>query len=391
MLKLRDSSGNPRTGLIGALGVALVISVIFIALFFSEFGTFVQPSYKGLVIKGGELQQEVLDNGFYFKKPFWTDIVPLYVGTMSTDKEQGEAVTGFRGIQPLSKDGQVMLMDVQINYAVSDPIKFRETTGSSDPRTIENLLFVPMVRRFVYDYTSEYTWKNLIQGGDRQELGQRVFDTLSTGNATRRECKEEYTQIDVNSGAEIIVEAGCNLEELETVSKPGDFGVVITAVNFRRITPNENIIAAVEEAQRKEQEVKIAEQEKEIEKQLADKAIEMKRGVTESRKLEVAAEAYSKQVELEALGEGLKAEAEGKRALAVAERELASALSQSSGLIEYKMIAVKQTYADAALEWAKNIGEMKLPDNVTIIGDEAAQNNKFLLNMGMPNLNVLAE
>ena len=381
MPTFKDVNGNLKTGLLGSLSVVAIIFVIFVGVFISEFGSFVNPSYKGLVIKGGELQDEVLDNGFYFKMPFWTDIVSVFTGVQSTDDEVANAnsdvKTGFRGIEPLSKDGQVMLMDVQINYAISDPVKFRVSTGSSDPKTIENLLFVPMVRRFVYDYTSEYTWKNLIQGGDRQELGQRVYETLSTGEATKRVCKDEHTEIDANTKAEIIVEAGCLLEDLEKVAQPGDFGVIVTAVNFRRISPNQNIIAAVEEAQKKEQEVKIAEQEAEIAKQMASKAIEEKRGVTESRKLEQEAEAYKMQVELEAKGEGMKAEAEGKIALANAERQLASALASSSGLIEYKMIEVKLIEAEAKLELAKHYkGEVS--DTVTIIGTEEAKDMRLI-------------
>lgn len=390
-MKLTQESGEPRWGLLGSLGIMAIVIVTIVILFFTEFYAIVQPSHSGLVIKGGELQQEVLPDGFYFKTPMWTDIVSVFTGVVSTDDESENAKDSdspFRNIRPLSKDGQVMVMDVQINYAVANPIIFREKTGSPDYRAIENLLFIPMVRRFVYDYTSEYTWKNLIQGGDRQELGQRVFKTLSTGEVTKRVCKDEYTKIDANTGAEVIVEAGCEIKTTESVAKPMDFGVTITAVNFRKIEPNPNIIAAVEEAQKKEQDVKIAEQEAEIAKQLATKAIEQKRGVTESRKLEVEAEAYKKQVELEALGEGLKAEAEGKLALAVAERELSSALQSSKGLIEYKMIEVKMILAEASLAFAKNY-KGAVPANVTIIGDEAARNNKLLL--GLPGASLLVE
>ena len=71
-----DSYGNPRSGMIIS---AVIIAIICIGIFFgivSEFYQIVPPPHVGLVIKGGELQEQVLDNGFYPKTPFWTDIIP---------------------------------------------------------------------------------------------------------------------------------------------------------------------------------------------------------------------------------------------------------------------------------------------------------------------------
>lgn len=369
-----DRHGDLRGGMVIA---TVIVALVLIALFFgliSEFYQVVPPNHVGLVIKGGELQDEVKGDGFYNKMPFWTEIVPVKTNTLSTDEDDKgnfkEEHNPFRAIQPLSKDGQVLDIDAQINYAIVDAIKFRETTGSTDPRAIEQLLFVPTLRKLVYDYASEYSWKGLIQGGERQEFGQRVYQSLSDGAVTKRTCSEEQKKVDETTGTEVIIEAGCSIVETTPISKPGDYGVAITAVNFKKIKPNQKIITAVEEAQAKEQEVKIAQQEAEIAKQQANKAIETKRGETESRKLEADAEAYKLRVEKEQ-------EAEGIRALAAAEKERAAALAASQQLVEYKRLEIEQTLADAQVAFGQN-WKGNVPQEVTIIGtDEAKGSNLF--------------
>jgi len=306
---------------------------------------------------------------------------------MQTTNEGSPYVQNFINIEPLSKDGQMMNVDIQINYSVIDPYLFRTKVGTSDPRDIEPILFVPTARRLIYDYTAEYTWQNLIKGGDRQELGHRIFNTMSTGQVTKRECKDESVALDETTGLETIVEAGCTVNKTEIISSPADFGVVVTAVNMRKIAPNDEIIASVEAAMKKEQDVKIAEQGAKEAEALANQAIETKRGETESRKLEVEAEAYRTQVEMEANAEGMKAEAQGKLALAGAERELANALQSSSGLIEYKRLDIEMVMAEAQLEFAKHYSGA-VPDTVTIIGDEAARNGRMIY--GLPGVSVMA-
>ena len=244
------------------LMVSGVVGIIVIILFFtvaSGFYQVVEPSHKAVVIKGGELQEEVKDNGFYMKMPFWTQIVPMYIGTLSTDEDDKgnfKEENPFRGIEPLSKDGQVLQVDAQINYAITDPEVFRERTGSTDPRTIEQLAFIPLIRRVVYDYASEYTWKGLIQEGDRAEFGQRIYQVMSSGEITKRTCKEETRVIDEKTGTETIIEAGCEVAVIEQVESASTYGVSISAVNFKKIEPNQEILNAVKEAQTKEQEVK---------------------------------------------------------------------------------------------------------------------------------------
>jgi regulator of protease activity HflC (stomatin/prohibitin superfamily) len=352
--------------------------VLFFAIV-SEFYQVVEPAHKGLVVKGGELQEEVLKDGFYPKMPFWTRIEPIYIGTLSTDnddagefKEEG-TTNPFRGIQPLSKDGQVLEIDVQINYAVSDPRLFRERTGSTDPRTIEQLLLVPTIRRFVYDYASEYGWKALIQEGDRQEFGQRIFSSMTTGQATKRTCKEESKKIDEKTGTEVIVEAGCEVKNVDTIATAMEYGVTISAINFKKIKPNQKIIAAVEEAQAKEQEVKIAQQEAAIATQVANKAIEEKRGQTESQKLQAEVDAYQVRVAKEE-------EAKGVMALAEAEKARAAALAASQQLVEYKKLEISMKEAEAKVEFGKN-WKGDVPNEITIIGTDEAQGANIFLGM----------
>jgi regulator of protease activity HflC (stomatin/prohibitin superfamily) len=371
---LVDEYGDVRYGFIAVIAIITFIVLGTIFGLISEFYQVIEPSNQGLVIKGGELQGEPLKNGFYWKTPFWTEIVPVFIGTISTDNNDAgeftEEPNPFRGIQPLSKDGQVLEIDVQINYAITDTRLFREKTGSTNPRTIEQLLLVPTIRRFVYDYASEYGWKALIQEGDRQEFGQRVFLGMTTGQVNKRSCQEETKKIDEKTGTEIIIEAGCYLTNTEIVSTAHDYGITISAVNFKKIKPNQKIISAVEEAQAKEQEVKIAQQEAEIAKQQANKAIETKRGETESKKLEVDAQAYKLRVEKEE-------EAKGVSALAAAEKERASALAASQQLVEYKKLDIEMKEAEALVEFGKN-WKGDVPDNISIIGtDEAKDMNLF--------------
>jgi len=375
-----DKYGDPRGGMIIA---AILIAVVGIVVFFgliSEFYQVIQPAHVGLVIKGGELQDETKGDGFYNKMPFWTEIVPVYTGVLSTDEDSKgnfkEEANPFRGIQPLSKDGQVLDIDAQINYSVVDAKLFRETTGSTDPRTIEQLLFVPTLRKLVYDYTSEYGWKGLIQCGERQEFGQRIYQSISVGEVTKRTCSEESKIVDETTGTEVIVEAGCKLERTTDISKPGDYGIAITAVNFKKIKPNAKIIAAVEEAQAKEQEVKIAQQEAAIATEVANKAIEEKRGQTESQKLQANVDAYQIRVKLEE-------EAAGVIALAEAEKARALALAASQQLVEYKKLDIQQTLADAQYEFAKHY-KGEVPENISIIGTDEARDMSIFY--GMPSV-----
>ena len=377
-----DEHGDPRPGMIiTAISVSLITLLVFIGIV-SEFYQVVQPAHVGLVIKGGELQEEPLGDGFYMKTPFWTEIVPVSTKTLSTDNDEGglfkdgSDINPFRGIQPLSKDGQVLDIDTQISYAIVDAIKFREVTGSTDPRTIEQLLFVPTIRKLVYDYASEYGWKGLIQGGERQEFGQRVFTSLASGEVTKRTCSEETKKKDELTGTEIIVEAGCILIDQSAISKPSDYGILVVAVNFKKIKPNDKIIKAVEEAQAKEQEVKVAREEAKIATEVANKAIEEKRGQTESEKLQADVDAYK-------VRKAKEEEAVGVSALAKAQKELTDALRGSQDLVEYKKLEIQQTLADAQVEFAKHYTG-QVPNSIHIIGtDEAKDMNIFY---GMPNV-----
>ena len=89
----------------------------------------VEPSYQGLKISGGKLAQESLSPGFYFLIPFWQRVEDVFTGTVSTDEDKKgnfKEENPFRNIQPLSKDGQVIDIDVQLGYSVVDAIAFRE-------------------------------------------------------------------------------------------------------------------------------------------------------------------------------------------------------------------------------------------------------------------------
>ena len=337
----------------------------------------VEPSYSGLKISGGELQQTTLQPRFYLLVPFWQNIEDVFVGIISTDEDKkGKFVEDnpFRGIQPLSKDGQVLDIDVQLAYAVSDAIKFREKTGSYEPRTIEQLVLVPTVRKIVYDYASEYTWKGLIQEGDRQEFGMRVTKTLQTGEVTQRTCQEEHRIVDETTGTETIVEAGCKVEKIDTISQPSDYGVTVNTVNFKKIKPNQKIIAAVEEAQAKEQEVKIAQQESKIATEQANRKIEEKRGETESQKLQSAAEGYKIRIMKEE-------EAKGVMALAEAEKARALALAASQQLIEFEKVEVEKIKAQALVEFAKK-SKGSVPNEINIIGTDEARDMSLFFGMG---------
>ncbi len=375
-----ETNSNAKIAKYSAFGIGIAVIIALVIGFISEFYDIVAPSYKWLVISGWKLQEQALDDGFYLKKPFWTDIVKVFVWVNSTDA--GENVENFRNIQPLSKDWQLMEMDIQINYSVIDPIKFRTVVWSNIPADIERLIFIPKVRKFLYDYTSEYTWKNLIQGWDRQELWQRMFESLWEWLVTQRVCEKQSTEIDINTGVETIIEANCKLVPRETETKISDYGIVVLSVNLRKVKPNDAIIKAIELTQKREQEVKIAKQNTEIEKQVADKAIEKKRWETESKKLDAEADAYKLRVEKEQLAEGMKAEAQGKIALANAERELKNALAGSKELIDYKRLDIDMKLAEAQLEFAKHYTG-KVPWTVTIVWTEEAKGMRiFMGNIG---------
>ena len=367
---MNEYKTNNKTIGITIATVLLVIAGIIILMLSAHQ---VDPSHQGLKISGGKLNQQALEPGFYLLVPFWQRIEDVFTGTVSTDEDtKGEykEENPFRDIRPLSKDGQVIDIDVQLGYSVTNAITYRERTGSSDPRTIEQLLLIPTIRKLVYDYASEYTWKGLIQEGDRQEFGRRITQAIQSGEVTKRTCTKESKTIDVNTGTEIIIEAGCTVSIVDKISQPNEYGVTVSTVNFKKIEPNQKIISAVEEAQAKEQEVKIAAQKAEIAKQVANEAIEKKRGETESQKLEAGADAFRLRIVKEE-------EAKGVMALAAAEKARAQALAQSQQLVEYKKLEIEMKKADALVEFGKN-WKGSVPATMTIIGtDEAKDMNLF--------------
>lgn len=378
MSLFKDTYGRPRVGIIATVFVVAIVILIFIVGFVREFFQIVPPSYKGIVVKWGQLQQEVLSDGFYFKLPFWTDIVPVFTGQNSTDISPNK--DNFIGIEPLSKDGQKMNVDIQIAYQVSDPYKFRKETWNVEPATIETLKIIPLVRSLIYDYTAEYTWKNLIQGAERQELGQRIERTLLTWEKSKRVCSIEKRETDEKSWVEKITLAECKIVASEKFESIQSLGVWINSVNLRKLAPNDAIINSIELAQKKEQDVKVAEQEAKIAEQNANKAIEEKRGQTESTKLEADASAYKLKVEKEQ-------EALGIEAMAKAQKELNSALQGSKDLIEYKRLDIEMKQAEAQLEYAKHYTG-QVPANIQVIGTDEAKSMNLILGNGIPVLNT---
>jgi len=366
--------------------VTSVIAIIFVVIFISEFFQTIQPAHKGIVIKWGALQENVLNDWFYFKTPFWTEIVPVYVGQVSTDESKN--VQSFRGIEPLSKDWQKMNIDAQIEYVITNPIIFRKTTWATEPRVIESLVLIPQVRRLLYDYTAEYTWKSLIQGWERQELGQRIFNTLTSWEVTKRVCKDEQIITDEKTGVETIKLAWCEIIDNGVIEASTTKWISITSVNLRKVKPNDKIIQAVENAQLKEQEVLVAKQEAEIEVQKANKVIETKRGQTESAKLVAEVEAYKVRVQLEEKAEWIKAEALALIEQAKAQKALKEALAGSKDLIEYKRIEVEMKLAEAQVEYAKNY-TWQVPNTITVIGTEEAEWMSIVMGAGViPTVSV---
>lgn len=382
----RDSRGDLDPGKVIPAFVVGVIAVIMAFAFLSEFYQVIEPVHEGLVVKGGELQEGTLQNGFYFKTPFWTDINSVYTGTRSTDDtavegEEGEfvEVSPYRGIRPLSKDGQELTMDVQLNYSIVDVRKFYTKTGSTLPQKIEQLYIIPKIRKYIKDIATEYGWKSLILEGERVEFSQRVSDAITYGKITKRVCEGAQKVIDEDTGIETIVEENCKLVEGESATlTPDDFGIIIESVNFKDIKPSPAIIAAIEKALAKEQEVKVASQLAEIAKANAQEQIEIKRGQTESQKLQAEADAYTIRVAKEE-------EAKGVMALAEAEKSRAAALAQSQQLVEYKKLDIEQIKAEALLEWARH-PDRNVPQTITVIGTEEAESMKLL--MGVPGLTV---
>jgi len=377
-----NANWEPKAWKLWAIfGWAMVWLILFLS-FIGAFYQIVPPSHRWVVVELWQLQDEVLLDWFHIKAP-WVSILPVYIAPTSTD--EGRNVWKFRWMNPLSKDWQEMEIDIQIEYSIIDPVKFRQETWWIDPIVIEDRLLATQVRRLIYDYTSEYTWKSLIQWGERQELWQRIFETISTWDKTKRVCKEESREIDEKTGIEKIKLAWCNIEKTTMTKFVEAYWVSVNTVNLRRVRPNAAIIQAVEDAQKKEQQVLIAIQDAEIERQKANKVIETKRWVTESQKLEAEASAYKLRVELEEKAEWTKAEALAMIEQAKAQRELNKALQGSKDLIEYKRLDVEMVHAEAMLEWAKH-PERKVPTTITIIGTEEANSMKLL--MWVPNVAV---
>lgn len=382
----RKSNGDLNGAVIGiVVGVAFVL-VVMLVMFISEFYKIVDPVHGGIVVKGGKLQEEALPNGFYFKIPFWTDIYPVFTGTLSTDDDAVKGEEGefkednpYRNIKPRSKDGQILTVDVQLNYSVVDVKKFYSKTGSTSPQKIEQLYIIPKIRAYIKEMTPEYGWKALILEGERVELGQRVAAAIMDGTLQRRVCESEQKSTDEKTGIETIIEENCKLIDREnSTDKPSDFGVLISSVNFKDIRPSVEIDHAIAKALAKEQEVKVAKQQAEIAKANADEQFNRQDGVSRSNEREAEAIAYKIRIEKEE-------EAKGIIALAAANRELNEALKGSEKLIEFKRLEIEQTNADANHEYARHYTG-QVAQNVTIIGTDEAKDAKLLI--GIPSITV---
>lgn len=171
--------GQKAGAVSGVFGVVLVIAVALSAT--SSGLVFIEPDELGVVVTAvgqGGIRQEVLGAGLHWIIPFFERVERYSIlnrtYTMTSTPTEGQ-VTGDDSIQVRTKDGQQVLVDATVIYAINPARAVSLYTTWRG--TFENGLVRPQARGIIRDMASQYGIEEIVSS-KRAEMEQKITDEL---------------------------------------------------------------------------------------------------------------------------------------------------------------------------------------------------------------------
>lgn len=166
---MSNYSNTPNRGsvipvevLVGALIIGLILGLVTL---FSSMGT-VPVGHRGVVIEMSRVTGEVLNEGFYWKKPFITSVEYVDVRQQSVTVKLDAA----------SSDLQKVTATIALNYSV-DPERVAELYQTIGPAYAE-IVIDPSMSEIFKDVTAKFTAEHLIT--HRDQPGEQMLEKITT-------------------------------------------------------------------------------------------------------------------------------------------------------------------------------------------------------------------
>jgi len=156
-------------------GVALVLNIIAAGL------VFIEPSERGVVVSiaAGGVRQQALQPGLHWVIPFAETVVHYPISrqtyTMSIAAEEG-AVQGDDSIEARTSDGQVVLVDASVIFAL-DPTKVVNVHIEWQDRYLDGVVR-PISRGVIRDAVAQFGIEE-VYSSRRTEMTQQIADELN--------------------------------------------------------------------------------------------------------------------------------------------------------------------------------------------------------------------
>ena len=138
--------------------------------------------------KGRGVLPEELPVGLHFKIPFWQTVVimdtRLQVYTMSIASAEGNRI-GDDSIEALTKDGQRVNIDLTVQYLIDTKKADRIYDEIGSLIQVKEKIIRPPVRNVVREVITGYESKQLFDNNARQQISQKIEESLRTIYAKR--------------------------------------------------------------------------------------------------------------------------------------------------------------------------------------------------------------
>lgn len=307
-LVLRASRQQPikgmTTGLVAALVLALILNTVSAGL------VFIEPQERGVVISALQdgIRQEALQPGLNWVVPYFENVITYPISrqtyTMSIAPTEGE-IQGDDSIEARTSDGQVVLVDASIIFAVN-PAEVVGVHIKWQDRYIDNLVR-PHARGVIRDAVSQ-------------------FGVEEVYSIKRAELSEQLS-----------IDMGERLEE---------GGLLLVDFVLRNITFSDEYAISVEQKQIAEQKAQEAFFVVEQRKQEAEQARQTAQGQADANVIDAQGRAQARIIAAEADAEAVviqaSANAEARLIQADAEKQalelIAAALATNPDLLSYEYI-----------------------------------------------------
>jgi regulator of protease activity HflC (stomatin/prohibitin superfamily) len=292
------------TGLIVALVFALLLNTVSAGL------VFIEPQERGVVISAIQkgVRPDALQPGLNWVVPYFENVVTYSISrqtyTMSIAAEEGD-IQGDDSVQARTSDGQVVLVDASIIFAI-DPTKMVDVHIKWQDQYVNNLVR-PQVRGVIRDAVSQFAVEE-VYSVKRAELSEQLNQKMS--------------------------------DKLE------EEGLLLVDFVLRNITFSDEYAASVEQKQIAEQKAQEAAFVVQQRKQEAEQARQTAQGQADAAVIDAQGKAQSRIIAAEAEAEAvvIQAEADAEARLIQAEAEkqalelIAAALATNPDLLNYEYI-----------------------------------------------------